>query len=142
MATEGFGQRLCVSRCWFILMPGVTVHTRAFPSAAAQHWPPVGLHYSLALRVWLPCSEHKGPSRRPSISSPHPKDCRFGWILLQSHPQDPSLLYQLHHHSLMPQNMWQAAAGTILEARTELYGSVILSTTRAGCWPQPTLSCH
>lgn len=48
MATEGFGQRLCVSRCWFILMPGVTVHTRAFPSAAAQHWPPVGLHYSLA----------------------------------------------------------------------------------------------
>lgn len=94
------------------------------------------------LRIWLPCSEHKAPSRRPSISSPHLKDCRFGWTLLQSHPQDPSLLSQLQHHGLMPQSMWQAAAGTILEARMELYGSVILSTTRAGCWPQSTLSCY
>lgn len=135
MATEGFGQCLCVSRCWFIPQAWCHCSHMSLPFCSSPALAPCWL-------ASLPCSEHKGPSRRPSISSPHLKDCRFGWILLQSHPQDPSLLSQLHHHSLMPQSMWQAAAGTILEARTEMYGSVILSTTRAGCWPQPTLSCH
>lgn len=58
---------------------------------------------------------------------------------------------QLCPSGLLLPGRWQVAAGTTLGVRLELHGSVIPSSTDAGCWPlpehsdldrQPLEECH